>query len=300
MIPTQIGYSENHDADLQIDWTNMALNQSVPIHTHQFGVSADLLLIFLLLVSGNASTIAAAETIPSKIGKMSLDGPDLSETPTWSETLRAVLLTAIPDKFEDRSQWDKTRTIFDGLRVKQRGFDIRVSERRKTVNDGTWHKYQVELIDPARHLQFVIENIRSIGAGQFRFNIKLASKLRCRGDFEHWVLGVKGLNVTVVSEADIRITADCLLAFRVERNSKSLIPDILLEPRLNNLKIDLTGLEVRRIGEIRGDLAEGIGDGSRSFIETLLHSQEGRALKKANEALEKKRGSLRFSMARLW
>ena len=87
---------------------------------------------------------------------------------------------------------------------------------------------------------------------------------------------------------------------RTEFNRKSVFPDLVLEPRVTDIKIFLTGLDVRRIGEIRGDIAEGIGDISRHDIENLMQAQEARAVKKANEAIDKKRSSLRFSMSRFW
>lgn len=227
--------------------------------------------------------------------KSMLDGPPLESLPNWSETLRAVLLTAIPDKYEDLSHWDQTVDVFDGLQVRQRGFDIRVKERKKAVNHGPWHRYKIEFIDPARHLKVVIDRIRPIGMGQFQFEIRLASKLRCRGDFEHWVLGVKGFNMTVVSEADVQVVAQCQLSIHTEPNPKSLVPNLVLDPRVNAINLSLTNLDVRRIGEIRGDVAEGIGDGSRHFIENLLQAQQGRAVRKANEAIDKNRKRLRIS-----
>ena len=229
-----------------------------------------------------------------------LEGPALKEVPSWTEALRAVVLTAIPDQFEDRQHWDKTNEIFDGFRVKQRGFDIRISERKRTVKHGAWHKYKIELIDPARLLKLVIDQFQTINSHQYRFNVNLALKLRCRADFEHWILGVKGLNTTVVSEADVRMTARCTLTIRPELTSKSVLPDLILEPRVNEVRLSLTNLDVKRIGEIRGDIAEMMGDGSRGFIESVMQSQEGRVLKKANEALQKKSGSLRIPTSRLW
>lgn len=228
--------------------------------------------------------------------KVTLDGPSLPDSPSWSEALRAVLLTAIPDKFEDLSHWGRTREVFGGLNFKQRGFNIRVSERKQNVNNGAWHRYKIELIDPAKNLKLQFHQIRSNRLNQFQFEIHLASKLRCRGDFEHWVLGVKGFNMTVVSEADVRIVAHCQLTVRTEPNRKSLIPDIILEPKVVDVDLALTNLDVKRIGEIRGDIAEGIGDASRHYIENLIQAQEGRVVKKANEAIEKKRRSLRISV----
>src|SRR5262249_19295380 len=46
-----------------------------------------------------------------------LNGPPLADVPTWSELARAILLTAIPDKYEDLKHWGKTRSVFDGLKV---------------------------------------------------------------------------------------------------------------------------------------------------------------------------------------
>ncbi len=232
--------------------------------------------------------------------KVDLDGPQLPDSPTWSEILRAVILTAIPDKYEELRHWGQTNEVFSGVRVQQRGFNIRVSERKATVNQGAWHRYKIELIDPAKTLKIIIEQVQPMGTGEFQFQIRLASKLRCRADFEHWVLGVKGLNFTVVSDADIQIIANCHLKIRRESNRARLLPDLVLEPRVNNVQLFLTNLEVRRIGEIRGDLAEGIGDTSRHYIENLLQTQEGRAVKKANEAIDKKRSQLRIPTSWLW
>jgi hypothetical protein len=107
---------------------------------------------------------------------------------------------------------------------------------------------------------------------------------------------VKGLNMTVVSEADVHLVAHCQLNIRTEPNRKSLIPDVILEPKVLGVDMALTNLDVKRIGEIRGDIAESIGDASRHYIENLIQAQEGRVVKKANEAIEKKRKNLRISV----
>lgn len=232
--------------------------------------------------------------------KKVLDGPELSDRLSWSEAIRAIVLTAIPDKYEDLSHWGETTEIFDGLNVKQRGFDIRVSQRKKAVNHGPWHRYRVEFVEPKKNLNLIIDNFRSTGSSQFQFDINLFSKLKCRGDFEHWVLGVKGFNVTVVSLADVQISANCELRFRTVSNRKSILPDLILEPRVKSVRLFLRNIDVERIGEIRGDIAESIGDGSRQFIEQLMRAQERRVLKKANEALTKKQDGIRIPMSLLW
>ena len=229
-----------------------------------------------------------------------LEGPILTAQPTWSEVLHAVVLTAIPDKYQDIKNWGKTKEIFGGLRIQQKGFRVHVAERKRTVNHGIWHKYHITLIEPAQTLKVVIEDIRPLDASRFQFRIRLASKLRCRGDFEHWVLGVKGLNMTVISDADVEVFAHCRLSIQTESNRKHFFPDLLLQPHVDRVEIFLTNLDVQRIGELRGDLAEGLGDLSRHDIENLLQSQETRVTKKINEAIEKKKSSLRIPASLLW
>ena len=221
--------------------------------------------------SRNGSVPTVAATIPPppapNAAPSPLDGPILTDVPTWSETIRAVLLTAVPHQYEDKSRWGKTNEMFDGFRVRQRGFDIRVDERKKRVNNGAWQRFKVELINPRQNLKLLIGDFKPNGLNRYRFDVLLSSQMRCRGDFEHWMMGVKGLNVTVESEAEVEIRASCQLALRTEFTGKSFIPDLILEPRVSNVSLRLTDLEVRRIGEIRGDLAEGIGASSRTSFE---------------------------------
>ena len=229
-----------------------------------------------------------------------LNGPLLSNQPSWTETLRAALLTAIPDKYEDLSHWGKTKSVFAGVRVQQRGFQVRVSERKKDVRHGFWHKYRIEFVEPDNHLKLVIDHIEQKELSRFQFQFNIASRLRCRGDFEQWMLGVKGLNFAVISEAEIQLVADCEISLRSESNRKSLLPDLILEPKVKLVRIFLHDLDIKRIGEIRGDLAEGIGDISRHDIENLLQKQESRVARKLNEAIDKNRNLLRIPSSKIW
>ena len=241
-------------------------------------------------------------TIPSPAdGASLLDGPSLKDVPTWSQLARAILLTAIPDKYEDLKHWGMTRSLFDGLNVKQRGFDVRVSERRKRVNHGAWYKFSVQFPNPEQNLNVVIDQVQTHSVGHFSFAIHVAIKnIRVIGQFENWILGAKGLNFDVVSDAEVHLHAVCDLSIQTETRPKSILPDLVLDPKIRSIQLDLADLETHRIGRLGGDIAEELGNGSRQFIKELMHSQEGRVLKKANEAIEKKRDSLRLPVSKLW
>jgi hypothetical protein len=230
-----------------------------------------------------------------------LDGPPLQDVPTWSDLARAIVLTAIPDKYVDRKHWDKTKEIFDGVRVQQRGFNIRMTERRRKVNHGAWYMYTVRFPKPEQNLKLVIDQVQSQGTGKFSFAVHVAMKnIHLHGQFEHWVLGVKGMNFDIESEVEVHMHAVVQMSITPETKRGSILPDLVLDPIVRALRLNLVDVNTRRIGRLGGDIAEELGDSSRKFIEDLIHSQESRVIKKANEAIQKKRDSLRLPISKLW
>ena len=230
-----------------------------------------------------------------------LEGPDLKDVPTWSELARAILLTAIPDKYEDLKHWGQTREIFDGIQVQQRGLNLRFSERKRRVNDGTWYKFTVRFPQPEKNASILIDQVETRGLGKFSFAIHVALKqVRVHGQFEQWILGVKGFNFDMESDVEVHLHAVCQMVIHSERRSGSLLPDLILDPSIRGIRLDLVDVNTRRVGRVGGDLAAELGNSSRQFLEDLLHAQEGRVLKKANEAIQKKKESLRIPTSRLW
>ena len=244
-----------------------------------------------------AATPPASPSPPSP----TLEGPDLKDVPTWSEMAHAILLTAIPDKYEDRKHWGKTREIFDGIQVQQRGFDIRVGERRRKVNDGIWYMFTLRFPNPEKNASILISNVESQGIGKFSFAIHVAlKKIRVHSQFEQWILGVKGLNSDMESEVEVHMQAVVQMAIHTEHREGSFLPDFRLDPVIRNIRLTLVDVNTLRIGRVGGPLVEELGDSSRKFLEDLIHSQEGRVLKKANEAIQKKKDSLRVPASKLW
>lgn len=230
-----------------------------------------------------------------------LEGPDLKDVPTWSEMARAILLTAIPDKYEDRKHWGKTREIFDGIQIQQRGFDIRLGERRRRVNDGLWYMFTLRFPNPEKNATILIRNVETQGFGKFSFAIHVAmKKIHVHSQFEQWLLGVKGLNSDMESEVEVHMNAVVQMAIHSEHREGSFLPDFRLDPVVRSIRLTLVDVNTLRIGRVGGAFAEELGDSSRKFLEDIIHSQEGRVLKKANEAIQKKKDSLRLPASKLW
>jgi hypothetical protein len=230
-----------------------------------------------------------------------LDGPPLKDVPTWSELARAILATAIPDKYEDKKHWGKTREVFDGFRIEQRGFNMRMSERKRKVNHGTWYMFTIRFPNPEKNVNLVIDHVETQGPGKFTFAIHIRlKKILIHGQFEQWLLGVKGLNFDFESDVDVLLDATCQMSIRTDWKEGSLLPDLVLEPSIRWVRLSLLDVNTHRVGRVGGDIAEELGNSSRKVFEELLHSQESRVLKKANEAIQKKKDSLRLPVSKLW
>jgi hypothetical protein len=120
------------------------------------------------------------------------------------------------------------------------------------------------------------------------------------GQFEQWLLGVKGVNFDVESDVEVHMHARIDVAIRTERRPKCLLPDLVLDPTIRTVRLDLVDVNTHRIGRVGGDIAEELGDTTRQIFEDLLHGQEGKVVKKANEAIQKKKDSLRLPASKLW
>lgn len=230
-----------------------------------------------------------------------LDGPPLQDIPTWSQVGRAILLTAIPPEYVDRKNWDKTIEVFDGFNVQQRGLNIRMSERRRKVNHGSWYMFTVRFPKPEQNVAFVIDQVQPHDFGDFTCAVHVAMrKIWLYGQFEQWVLGVKGVNFDIESEVEVHLHAVVRLTVRTEMKKGSFFPDLRLDPVIKSVRLNLVDVNTRRVGRIGGDLAEELGNSSRRFFEDLIHSQESRVLKKANEAIQKKKDSLKLTTSKVW
>jgi hypothetical protein len=247
-------------------------------------------------------SLAAPPPAPAEAGFPS--PPELAalqSSAVWSDILTAIAREALPDKFEDRSHWGKTKEIFAGVDVEPNGNRLlpRISKREIEVRHGFWRKHRVDLINPERTFQIAIDNIRPGAAGVTEFDAKVTLRARITANVEHWVRGVKGFNMEIVSDATVVMHAACCLACRSERPAGSALPELVLEPDVQAIKLRLADLHVEKFGELRGDLAEELGNGSRGFVEDLLQRREDELVAKARREIDKRRDDLRLSPADL-
>lgn len=209
-------------------------------------------------------------------------------TPNLSHLVRSIIVEATKEGFVDEKHWNKTATRFDGLKF--RGFKI--SKRKKKVRHGFCRKYAASLINPDQTFTLDIQEFTVPNEDVIAFSIQAKLKARCEATFAHYTYGVKGLNGTLVSDADIKVRLIISFDPQTEFSLAEPIPRIQMNAKVRDVDFWLKDIDVRRVGAFRGKGVELVGDGLEDALEELLQTQESRVKKKMQKELDKIQGSI--------
>lgn len=205
--------------------------------------------------------------------------------PSLGDLLRVVILETLADTYVDDKHWGRQEERFSGISV--RGLNVRV--REKLVNHGFWQRYSATLLQPEENLKVEIRPVDQPVEERTAFDVIVFVRARTEATFALWTYGVKGLNGTVKSDANLQVNIRLLVTPQTQLNWDKLVPDIGLDIKVANVDVEVRDLDLRRIGFIGGWAARQIGDGSREAIRTLVDLQEPRIEKKLQSRLDRLR-----------
>lgn len=212
-----------------------------------------------------------------------------------SELVEGIVKAAVPDTFEDRRHWDKHRDVFSGVKVKTDGLNVRISKRKKTVRHGFWRRYTVTLIDPERTLKIRISDVQPLGGGKWTFTVTADVRANVVVRFEHWNVGVKLFNTSSDADASLRLRADCSLNVDLEKTDDAGT-FVVFTPDVKSVDLSLPNLDVRKFGELRGDVATDLFDGLENIIEDLVQTQEDTVRRQARKEIARRNDDLRVPL----
>jgi len=246
------------------------------------------LFLLLILALGIRPAVALAQE----------DEPLQANEQHLSELVQSIVLAAMPRKFENRKHWDKQREVFAGVKVKTDGLKLRISKRKEKVRHGFWRRYEAMLIDPEQTLKIQISDVQALGGGQWTYTVTADLRAKVETRFEHWNLGVKLFNTSTKADASLRMRADCSLQVSIEQD-----PDegacVVFSPDVTRVDLALPDLDIRKLGELRGDLAQEVGNGLEEIIEDLVQTQEKNVRKQARKEIAEHKDDLRIPLGDL-
>lgn len=226
-------------------------------------------------------------------------GLDATTRDALSQTLRSVLVEAVPERIEEKDGWGATKEGFSGLTWRLDGLKLDVDKRTKQVNHGLWKMATVEPIDAEKNLTFQIVSARpTTTANGFTFRILVGAPIHVTARLERWRQGVKLFNISTEGNASVEMQLDGDLQYRFDTTEQGTF--LALTPRVTAVDLRLTDLDWQRIGKLRGDVAHELADAFTEPLGKQLDKQEPKALEKIARAIAKRRDKLRVPITNVF
>ena len=241
-----------------------------------------ILSLFLLL----GWLCANASAQPDNQSRPPLPAPNalvLDESQSFADLIREVILHEAKEGYADEKHWNKTSDRFDGLKIR----GLKISKRKKKVRHGFCRKYEAQLVRPEETFKLEIEQLPpSDDNSATTFVISSQLKARSEATFAQYLYGVKGLNGNAVANATLTMKIVLEIAPQAVFSFESPLPDFNINADVKDVQLRLKHFDLQKLGPIKGELAQIIGDGSEKAVEALLKRQESRIKKKIQKELD--------------
>ena len=111
------------------------------------------------------------------------------------------MLRNLPPSFEDNRKWGKEQEVFDGIKFRREGWKLETKRKTKTVKQGTWSRYYIEFVDPAKYLQVKIQRIDFPKTGPIRVETQVIAPLKLFGRVSQWRRDIQLISLSTNAEA---------------------------------------------------------------------------------------------------
>lgn len=218
------------------------------------------------------------------------------------QSLVDLAIGMLPHHFEGDQDWEETKKLWAGVRLRRDGLRISTKRRWREVRHGRQTRYRVSFPGSESSRPPVTAHVRSVehlaGDGDRRSGWSIQTDLTTPLDFsarvERWNLGVQIFSVEISGHMKIRLTLDGRLSSYPDYTV--LPPAIVIDPVVESATLHLDELHVDRVSKIGGEVAETWGEIAEKVVnEVLMDDINGKLHAKLNKAIDKKRDRLRFS-----
>ncbi|HEX4143260.1 MAG TPA: hypothetical protein VHY91_06900 [Pirellulales bacterium] len=235
--------------------------------------------------------LVAALAPERSVGDDEPEAPAFEDEPL-SSAIRQAILDELKDKYEDKKNWGHTTEALRGVKIRGQGLKLRLEKRTKPVNDGLWQRYVVTVVEPERQLHVRLDKLRLTDQGRIAFALRLSAKLRGEAHIERWERGVKLLGTSAQGDATVAATIACDVGIRFDPGK--VASDVLLDPHVSAISLDLIDLDVHRISKLGGKAAHELGDSFTPMVARQLKRREAKLAAKANASIAKHSDRLRL------
>lgn len=207
--------------------------------------------------------------------------------------LKQLIRENLPESYEDNKKWDQQKEVWDGIDVSREGLKIKTKSKRKSVNHGTWTRYQLKLVNPDQHLDIQFHRLEVLADGKIAFDVSVEMLLDVFGRMSQWVRDVQLISLSANADAVCKLSIQGTVEFQL--NPLRFPPDIKIKPLVQAARVDISYFRLRRISQLGGPLAVQLGNGLRRALERKLEESNEKLAEKMNRQIEKQSDRMMFS-----
>ena len=171
---------------------------------------------------------------------------------------------------------------------------LRTHRKWKDVKHGRWQKYFVEMVEPEKRFQLKVSNVVKSPDGAYHFDVSAFARLQVQARWQNWQLGVPMLRLSTEAVTDVRLYARCQL--KMEFDYSAFPPSVQLRPLVHAADVRVGKFEVRRLGHIKGRVAEEFSGAIKSVLTNEIARRRKDLPKKINKKIGKKEDDLKISL----
>lgn len=239
------------------------------------------------LVAGCTAWLVLA--LPAPAADTSPDGLSKEEL---AKRIQKMVLSKLPKKYEDLSQWGTTIMPPPMVRFPRlRRVAVQVGDHLELPH-GNWKRTLIWVPEPEKNVRIAVEAIKKIDKDTTRVTIDASALVAGERELQKWVNGARLLDVTVAGDVVFGFNLDVDVTVKFDLTKP--LEGIKASVKIPRLELDLKDLNIRRLGPVvvleQGPLVEELKGALRARLKALEPLVKDYANKLIEKEAEKGKG----------
>lgn len=213
----------------------------------------------------------------------------------FSKLIHKTVVKELPKEFTDDTGWGQTIPVPPKLPLPNLRTYLKKGNE-VVLPHGAWQRFKGKVEEPDKNLKIAVKEFQKTADGKkYRLAAEVDVAIVCHGEWQLWQKGL--LLVGAESSADASFKAEVFCEVGVTLNIKKFPPELGIEPKITDLKLNLVDFNFRHEPIIKGEAGDQIRRDLKELLRSLVKQSEGAVKDYANEAIEKslKEGKGRIS-----
>ena len=205
-----------------------------------------------------------------------------NEYAEFSRLIHSIVVKQLPKQFEDASGWGQTTEIPANLRLMALRKFVKVEDRLEAPH-GAWRKFKGKIEEPSKNLKIVVKDFKKLDEKTYRVVVDVDVTVLCQAEWQQWQKGL--LLFEAEASADANLTAAIVCDVGVSLNIKRFPPELIIEPKITELGLNLVDFNLRGDPIIKGARGDALRMELKDILRSVVKSSEGFVKDQANLAI---------------